>query len=151
MDLQFRLCTQNDLPILQVLLSELDSELQLSEGQMQAIFERICQIPNYHYYLAQLAGEPVGCFSLLIVPTFLRNGACEALLDSVVVLPPYRGQGIGRTMMQEVARICREAGCYKITLSSNLKRDRAHQFYQNLGFEQHGWSFSLDLCSIPLS
>lgn len=145
MDLQFRTSTAADLPLLRMLLSELGHEISLSEAQMQQIFAQISQIPHYHYYLVASGGEAVGCFSLLIVPTLMRDGAKEALLDAVVVLPQYRSQGIGKAIMQEVFQRCRAADCYKITLSSNLKRDRAHRFYENLGFQQHGWSFSLDL------
>jgi len=36
---------------------------------------------------------------------------------------------------------CRSAGCYKLALSSNLKRAGAHRFYDSLGFERHGFSF----------
>jgi GNAT superfamily N-acetyltransferase len=44
--------------------------------------------------------------------------------------------------MMEFARSrCREAGCYKMALSSNLERDAAHAFYDTLGFERHGYSF----------
>jgi hypothetical protein len=50
-------------------------------------------------------------------------------------------------------KIIADAGCYRVTLSSNLQRDRgrkkrtsrAHTFYQSLGFKQHGWSFSYQL------
>jgi len=37
-------------------------------------------------------------------------------------------QGIGKTMVKEALKISAAAGCYKATLSSNLKRDRAHAF-----------------------
>ncbi len=36
---------------------------------------------------------------------------------------------------------CQEAGCYKMSLSSNLKRAQAHAFYESIGFEKHGYSF----------
>jgi predicted GNAT family acetyltransferase len=37
--------------------------------------------------------------------------------------------------------VVREAGCYKMALSSNVKRAAAHAFYESLGFERHGYSF----------
>jgi ribosomal protein S18 acetylase RimI-like enzyme len=68
-----------------------------------------------------------------------------AVLDAVSVSAAYRNQGIGKQMMQAALKLSQAAGCYKVTLSSNLKRNRAHHFYQSLGFRQHGWSFSLQL------
>jgi hypothetical protein len=39
----------------------------------------------------------------------------------------------------------KEKGCYKMTLSSNLKRESAHAFYDSLGFKKHGFSFLVEL------
>jgi len=48
--------------------------------------------------------------------------------------------------MMEHARLLGErAGCYKLMLSSNLRREAAHRFYASLGFEKHGYSFQIDL------
>jgi hypothetical protein len=47
-------------------------------------------------------------------------------------------------MIQEAMRIAANSGCYKLALSSNLKRADAHRFYQSLGFHQHGISFAID-------
>jgi GNAT superfamily N-acetyltransferase len=44
-------------------------------------------------------------------------------------------------MMEHARDACRRAGCYKLALSSNLKRADAHRFYDSLGFERHGFSF----------
>jgi len=44
-------------------------------------------------------------------------------------------------MMEHARAECRAGGCYKLALSSNLKREGAHQFYEALGFERHGYSF----------
>ena len=37
----------------------------------------------------------------------------------------------------------REAGCYKIVLSSDKRRHEAHEFYRSLGFEDFALSFRL--------
>ncbi|MGL5509093.1 MAG: GNAT family N-acetyltransferase, partial [Microcoleaceae cyanobacterium] len=57
----------------------------------------------------------------------------------------YRCRGFGKQMMQFALNISREAGCYKMSLSSNVLRIHAHKFYEDLGFQKHGWSFSLTL------
>jgi ribosomal protein S18 acetylase RimI-like enzyme len=41
--------------------------------------------------------------------------------------------------------MAREAGCYKLVLSSNQKRERAHAFYESLGFQRHGFSFVIEI------
>ena len=65
-----------------------------------------------------------------------------AILDSVTILSNYRGHGYGKQMMQHDLKISANSGCYKVTLSSGIQRERAHNFYQSLEFQQYGWSFT---------
>ena len=55
--------------------------------------------------------------------------------------PEWQARGVGKAMMRFARARCRKAGCYKLALSSNLKRAAAHRFYESLGFEKHGFSF----------
>ena len=48
-------------------------------------------------------------------------------------------------MMRFAMARATEKHCYKIVLSSNAKRERAHSFYESLGFERHGFSFRIML------
>ena len=41
--------------------------------------------------------------------------------------------------------LSRAAGCYKLALSSNIRFERAHAFYDKLGFQRHGYSFVVEL------
>ena len=41
--------------------------------------------------------------------------------------------------------MAREAGCYKLVLSSSQKQARAHALYEALGFQRHGFSFSIEI------
>jgi len=52
---------------------------------------------------------------------------------------------VGRAMMAHAMRLAHEAGCYKLALSSNQKRERAHAFYESLGFQRHGLSFLIEI------
>lgn len=144
--LTLRKAVAADIPLLVELYAAMDGEPPLTLETAVALFEQIEQVPDYSIYLASLNAEVIGTFSLLLAPTFMHRGLHRfALLDAVMVKPDFRGQGLGKAMVQAALHISREQGCYKLMLSSNLKRDRAHQFYQSLGFRQHGWSFSLDM------
>lgn len=142
--LEIKRVTSTDLGLLNQLYKEIDAELPLSLSEVEQIFEQIQQVPNYNIYIAWLNGEPVGTFSLLFIPMILHYSK-SAVIDAVIVTSTYRNQGIGKAMMHEALKLSREAGCYKAMLSSNLKRTNAHQFYESLGFKQHGWSFALEL------
>ncbi|MDP2948431.1 MAG: GNAT family N-acetyltransferase [Chloroflexota bacterium] len=51
----------------------------------------------------------------------------------------------GAALMRAVAQIAREAGCYKLTLSTNLARTGAHRFYSRLGWRRTHYGFSLEI------
>ncbi|MEB3337201.1 MAG: GNAT family N-acetyltransferase [Leptolyngbyaceae bacterium] len=146
MTLMIRVATLDDLPSLLNLHAEMDGEAAIALEQGQKIFQQMSSIPDYHSYLAFREPDPeaVGTFSLLFLPTLMHRGIHKfALLDAVAVKATHRSQGIGKAMMESALKLSAEAGCYKLMLSSNLKRDRAHAFYESLGYKQHGWSFSL--------
>ena len=106
-------------------------------------FARIAAYPDYAVYLAEEDGVPVGTFALLVMDNLAHGGAPEGVVENVVVAEGRRGQGIGRAMMRFAMDRCTEAGCYKLVLSSNVRRESAHRFYEDLGFVQHGLSFSV--------
>lgn len=142
MTLDIRIANFEDLPLLNYLYADMDGEPPFAHDELENIFAEIAKVPNYHIYLAYFNQQPVGTFSLLYAPTMMHRGYHKfAVLDAVTVISAMRGEGIGSQMVKAALKLSAEAGCYKVTLSSNLKRDRAHQFYQSLGFEQHGWSF----------
>ena len=119
----------------------LDNGEVLDENDARAVYRRFGRYPNYRLFVAELDGAIAGTFALLIMDNLAHRGAPSGVVEDVVVLAEHQGGGIGRRMMEHARSLCREAGCYKMALSSNLKREPAHAFYRSLGFEQHGYSF----------
>ncbi len=66
-------------------------------------------------------------------------------MEGIAVAPDLQGRGIGAMMMRHAIEVASEQGCYKLALSSNLKRKEAHRFYEKLGFRQHGVSYLVDI------
>ena len=119
----------------------LDEGRTLPLDEAEAIFDHMRAYPNYRLYVAELGGRVVGTFTLIVMRNLIHQGATSGVVEGVGVDVSLRGQGIGRVMMEHARALCRAAGCYKLALSSNLTRERAHAFYDGLGFERHGYSF----------
>lgn len=143
MNVAIRLAGEHDLPAVLALYAQpgLDDGDVLDLAQAQAVFARFARYPNYALYVAELQGEVVGTFALLIMDNLAHRGTPSGVVEDVVVSAGCRGQGIGRAMMAFARQRCVEHGCYKMALSSNLERTKAHAFYDRLGFERHGYSF----------
>jgi len=126
---------------------ELYAQPELDDGQClpledaEALFDQMHACPHQRLYVAEVRGHVVGTFTLLIARNLSHKGAPSAVVESVAVAPALQGQGIGQAMMAHAREVCRRAGCYKMALSSNLRRSRAHEFYESIGFERHGYSF----------
>ena len=124
---------------------DLDDGNVLPLDQAVGLFERFGRYPDYTLYVAEQGDEVVGSFALLVMDNLGHLGAPSGIVEDVVVAPARHGNGIGQAMMRFALERCREKRCYKLVLSSNAKRRRAHAFYEQLGFERHGYSFRIDL------
>lgn len=142
-----RIAQENDLPeILEVYQSLEDAAVwSVDLATATAQFKKIGSYPNYQVYIAERDGEIVGTFELLIMDNLAHAGKPSAIVEDVAVKKSCHGLGIGKAMMQKAMEVSRQCGCYKMMLSSNLKRERTHQFYESLGFKIHGYSFIVKL------
>ncbi|MCJ7799304.1 MAG: GNAT family N-acetyltransferase [Polaromonas sp.] len=121
-----------------------DAEI-LSLADATQIWTRMAAYPNYKLYVALLGTQVVGTFALLIMDNLGHLGAPSAVVEDVAVDPAWQGHGIGKAMMRHAIALAAKSGCYKLGLSSNLKRGKAHAFYDSLEFERHGYSFRMNV------
>ena len=145
-DILVREATAADLPAVMQLYAQpaMDDGAVLTAEEAQRIFALFPAYPDYRLYVALTDQVIVGAFALLIMNNLGHLGSPSGIVEDVVVAPDRHGNGIGRQMMAFARQQCADKGCYKLVLSSNLKRGRAHQFYESLGFEKHGYSYRID-------
>ena len=123
------------------LMRELDPEIAVTPEMVR----RAVEAPGTHFFAMLDSGLPagshaaagriVGCASLCVTasPT-----GCKAHIEDVVVLSSYRGQQLGRCLMEHVLGYARKelpAGT-KIYLTSRPHRVAANALYQSLGFRR---------------
>lgn len=78
-------------------------------------------------------GEVVGWLQATKLDT-LTDGP-SAHMIGLVVDDRYRGQRVGRRLLARAEEWARDQGCGKIVVRSRLGRERAHAFYEGLGYE----------------
>lgn len=140
-----RTANENDLPDILELYSQIDNEKSLSIDEAKTIFNKMGSYPDYQIYVVEIDGKIIGTFALAIMDNLAHMGSKSGLIEDVVVSEAFRGQRIGKQMMAHAVEICKKESCYKVCLSSNLKRCDAHKFYEGIGFKIHGYSFLMEL------
>jgi len=148
-DLAIRPATVEDLPAILDLYQELVASYGPApdEGRVdhQELWRQVMSDTRQQVLVGEQDGEIVGTVTLVLVPNLGHQGKPWAAVENVAVRSDRRGRGLGTALMSEVTRIARSQGCYKIVLTSNLVRQRAHQFYRRLGWRQTHAGFTLSL------
>lgn len=154
MNLLIREATDGDLPAVLALYAQpgMDDGQVLTLDEAKLLLAQFRQYPSYRLWVACInashtarGGEVVGTYALLIMHNLAHRGTPSAIVEDVVVSADWQGQGIGQHMMQHAQQQARAAACYKLVLSSNQKRERAHAFYESQGFKRHGFSFVIGI------
>ncbi len=144
-NIQIRKAGISDIPRLIHLYSQFDGEDVLQENEAIEVWQRFEKYPNFHLYIAELDQKVIGTFELLIMDNLAHKGAPSGIVEDVVVDSEYRSMGIGKKLMEYAIEICKNYGCYKMSLSSSEHREKAHAFYENMGFKKYGFCFKIDL------
>ena len=127
------LCTLTESQIADLLglMKELNAELNVTAQQQQ----RSVAAPGTRIFIAENDEKHiVGCATLCV---FESPTGRKASVEDVVVLPAYRGQGIGRTLLQRIIDFAgSKLSPIDLRLTSNPSRKEANAMYQALGFVQ---------------
>ena len=127
-----RKALEGDLPGLLQLYAQQDINngdvLHINEAK--DIFATMKSYPDYHVYVAEEVGEIVGTLALAILHNLAHQGSRSGSMEDVVVEQAHQGKGIGKQMRAFAMEVCKEKACYKVCLSSRLKRSGAHGFYK---------------------
>jgi len=95
--------------------------------------------------VAELGGEVVGVCQLIVFRHLQAKGGRCAEIESVHVHPDHRGSGVGAALLRDAIERARALGCYRVQLTSNVRREDAHRFYDRLGFAPTHVGFKMPL------
>ena len=140
MNLKIRQAILEDAAVVHRLIQDLAA----AQGQATSM---ICSIDDirrdgfgpvalFHAILAEVNGQPQGlALYFFIYSTW--QGRPALYVEDLIVTDSARGAGIGRALMQELARIAEMRHCSKLELSVSIKNN-ARIFYEHLGLSHKG-------------
>jgi len=103
-------------------------------GEVRA---RLSQMPDANQYAVFVAELPTGQIAGWIGLYVFRAVGMETVaeISGLIVDEDIRSCGIGKMLLDAADEWAQRVGCHVISVRSNVKRDRAHQFYTINGYE----------------
>ncbi len=112
-----------------------DYPTEILDERYQRAFAAIDQDPNQLLVVGILEGDVIATAQLTFIPGLSRFGAWRGQIEGVRVASKFRGRGIGHAMINDLVDRCQKRGCSLVQLTSDKSRERAHSFYEQLGFK----------------
>jgi GNAT superfamily N-acetyltransferase len=89
---------------------------------------------QYAVYVAEISeGEIAGWIGVYLFRSVELEAYAE--ISGLVVSEEARSRGIGQVLLEAAEEWARGAGCAIISVRSNVRRKRAHGFYEKNGYE----------------
>jgi ribosomal protein S18 acetylase RimI-like enzyme len=108
----------------------------LAEDVRARLCDDLSQIPSAVSFLAWADDVPVG-----LINGFFGYSTFKALplmnVHDIAVMPQWRGQGVGKLLLQALQDHACQQGCCKLTLEVLSGNQRARQAYLAFGFEDY--------------
>ena len=95
--------------------------------------------------VAELSTQALAGLATVAVHPRLYSRAPSAQLTALVTDRAARRHGVGRALTRAAADVAREAGCEKLYVRTNRRRQESPPFYRSLGFEDTHLTFDLPL------
>ena len=111
------------------LMSELSDRVNFTQMGLLSVLKD----SNCHLYVILDGEHIIGCATLCV---FHSPTGAKASIEDVVVSSAYRGQHLGRQIMERVLSDAKGFGVQEVHLTSRPQRVAANGLYQALGFER---------------
>lgn len=106
-------------------------------AQVLARLRRLEGNSDIRALVAEREGRVMGMIGLMVFPAFHRDGL-HGYITALVVDEASRGGGAGAALLAAAEAWFAERGVTKVTLTTASHREKAHRFYERLGYEFNG-------------
>ena len=117
---------------MEILMGQLTQNSRLTPDKLSEVLE------NARLFVAKDGDKIIGCATLC---PFVSPTGRKASIEDVVVSAEYRGQGIGRRLVEAAIEKAKESAPITLQLTSRPSREAANHLYQSMGFSQKDTNF----------
>lgn len=138
-----RKATQADVDAVYNLVCELE-DTRLDKDAFTKIFNNQISDDNFHLIVAQKDELVAGFLSLQIKENLHHAGKIAEIIE-LIIHEPSRGLKIGDLLFQAAKTFAKENNCLQFELCTNVRRLRAHRFYERQGMNKSHYCFTIPL------
>ena len=143
-DLKIREGKLSDAADLAALICELGYETTSAEMESRLI--SILKDPRYKTLVALNDDKICGMLGTVSASSYLHNDLTGRII-ALVVSRESRRRGIGARLIAEAEKNLIQRGITRVTVTARFEREKAHQFYEKLGYARTGFRFAKNLRS----
>ena len=143
-DLKIRDGKLSDAAGLAALMCELGYETAGAEMESRLI--SILKDPRYKTLVALNDDKICGMIGTVSASSYLHNDLNGRIIALVVSRESQR-RGIGARLIAEAEKNLMQRGITRVTVTARFEREKAHQFYEKLGYARTGFRFAKTLRS----
>ena len=141
-DLKIRDGKLSDAAGLAALMCELGYETAGAEMESRLI--SILKDPRYKTLVALNDDKICGMIGTVSASSYLHNDLTGRII-ALVVSRESRRRGIGARLIAEAEKNLIQRGITRVTVTARFEREKAHQFYEKLGYARTGFRFAKNL------
>ena len=97
---------------------------------------------NHHIFTYTFDNKLIGMITIIIEQKLIHGGSSVAHIEDLVILPEYRGAGIGKELLEFAKSFAKNYNCYKIILDCDKK---LIPFYEKNEFEEKGVQMRINI------
>jgi ribosomal protein S18 acetylase RimI-like enzyme len=112
--------------------------------RVRARLERVAGDDGYAAFVAEVDGAVAGFLGLQTGWAYEHDRPFARIL-TLVVDARVRRRGVGARLVELGEGWARERGAYVLMLTTNVRRQEAHRFYESVGFSRTGYRYALAL------
>jgi ribosomal protein S18 acetylase RimI-like enzyme len=133
-EISIRRAGPEDAPEIARLLHDFNTEYSEPTPGVEALTKYSRQLLEKGEMTVLLAGQGPDGISLIRFRPCVWTGGPEAHLQELYVVPPLRGRGIGRALLEATIAVARETGATGLDLNTGETDTAARALYESAGF-----------------
>ncbi len=139
--MKFRKATEKDISAIVEMIAddELGKKREIFQNPLPIeylkAFEKINSDKNQELIVVENENsEIIGTLQLTFIQYLTYRGGIRAQIEAVRIRKDKRGIGLGKTMFEWAIKRAKERKAHLLQLTTDKKRPKAIEFYENLGF-----------------